>query len=403
MLPPVLLAGFLHAAARLAAAPLLLCFALGGRALEDTVSALPTILPPATFGAAREHVGWMVSRDTSALDETGVAKAAVESLLENGNDAVFGALFWFFLLGGPGALLFRLANTLDAMWATATNASSASAPPRNLDDVLNYFPANLTALTYALFGKTSRALACWRKQAPQWDSPNAGPVMAAGAGALQVSLGGAAIYHGQLEVRPTLGEGRAPQPLDIARALALDAPRDAPVAHFGAGARPRLRHSSCPERRMLEHGGRLRVAAAQWAPLADWLDLSTGINPQGWPVSPLPADCWRRLPEDNDGLEEAAAAYYGNVNLLPLAGSQAAIQCLPTLLLPRAAVVAYRRRFTPNTRMPGTRRPQVRRLAGANLARALTAMAPNVLLCNPNNPTGRAYPRDELRSTPRRN
>ena len=147
---------------------------------------------------------------------------------------------------------------------------------------------------------------------------------------------------------------------------------------------------------MLEHGGRLRLAAAQWGiPLADWLDLSTGINPQGWPVSPLPADCWRRLPEDNDGLEETAAAYYGNVNLLPLAGSQAAIQCLPTLL-PRAAVVMPAPLYAEHPHAWERAGHKVRRLAGANLARALTAMAPNVLLCNPNNPTGRAYPRDAL-------
>ncbi len=147
---------------------------------------------------------------------------------------------------------------------------------------------------------------------------------------------------------------------------------------------------------MLEHGGRLRLAAARWnIPLADWLDLSTGINPQGWPVPPLPADCWRRLPEDNDGLEAAAAAFYGNANLLPLAGSQAAIQCLPTLL-PRASVAMPAPLYAEHPHAWERAGHKVRRLTGANLTRALTAMAPNVLLCNPNNPTGRAFKRDEL-------
>lgn len=202
--------------------PLLLCFALGGRALEEHGERVADDLATGNLAAAREHVGWMVSRDTSALDEEGVARASVESLLENGNDAVFGALFWFLIFGGPGALLFRLANTLDAMWGYRNerflNFGAAAA---RFDDLLNYLPARLTALTYALLGNTRRALACWRAQAPQWDSPNAGPVMAAGAGALQVALGGSAVYHGHLEVRPTLGEGRAPQRDDIQRALTL--------------------------------------------------------------------------------------------------------------------------------------------------------------------------------------
>ncbi|MBW7902166.1 MAG: threonine-phosphate decarboxylase [Rhodocyclaceae bacterium] len=147
---------------------------------------------------------------------------------------------------------------------------------------------------------------------------------------------------------------------------------------------------------MLEHGGRLRPAAARWGiPLADWLDLSTGINPRGWPVPPLPADCWRRLPEDDDGLAETAAAYYGNASLLPVAGSQAAIQSLP-LLLPRAAVVMPAPLYAEHPFAWERASHKVRRLPGASLTRALAAMAPNVLLCNPNNPTGRAYARDEL-------
>jgi adenosylcobinamide-phosphate synthase len=201
---------------------LLLYFALGGRALAEHAERVGHDLAAGDLPAAREHVGWIVSRKTSELDESGVAKACVESTLENGNDALFGALFWFMLLGGPGVVLFRLANTLDAMWGYKNprflHFGWAAA---RLDDVLNYLPARLTALSYALCGQTRRALACWRRQAPIWDSPNAGPVMSSGAGSLGLALGGPAIYHGQLEERPILGEGRPARGDDIPRALAL--------------------------------------------------------------------------------------------------------------------------------------------------------------------------------------
>ncbi len=89
------------------------------------------------------------------------------------------------------------------------------------DDLLNLIPARLTALTYALAGDFRAALRCWRGQGVLWDSPNAGPVMAAGAGALQLRLGGGAFYHGQWRMRPELGEGAEPQATDISRALRL--------------------------------------------------------------------------------------------------------------------------------------------------------------------------------------
>jgi len=225
VLPWVALAAWLrgvHPQAHWAVDVGLLYLALGGRSLAEHAQAIAAPLAAGNLDQARERVGWIVSRDTTALDEEGVARAATESVLENGNDAVFGALFWFLLAGGAGALLFRLANTLDAMWGYRTprflHFGWAAA---RIDDLLNLVPARLTALTYAVLGRTRSALACWRRQAPAWDSPNAGPVMAAGAGALGVALGGPAVYHGKLEQRPPLGTGAAPDAATIRAAVAL--------------------------------------------------------------------------------------------------------------------------------------------------------------------------------------
>ena len=201
---------------------LLLYFAIGARSLREHALRIYHALRQHDLPAARIAVGMIVSRDTSVLDEREIATASVESVLENGNDAIFGAIFWFVVLGGSGALLFRLANTLDAMWGYRTPRflyfGWAAA---RLDDVLNLIPARLTALSYALCGHTSSGLRCWWRQAQLWYSPNAGPVMAAGAGALQVTLGGKARYHGKEKVRPTLGQGPAATAESIQAAVSL--------------------------------------------------------------------------------------------------------------------------------------------------------------------------------------
>lgn len=201
---------------------LVLYLSIGGKSLSTHASDVANALRGSDIALARQKVSLIVSRDTSQLQESDIARAAIESVLENGNDAIFGAIFWFLVLGAPGVVLYRLANTLDAMWGYKNERylyfGWAAA---RLDDVLNWIPARLTAVSYALVGNAKVAWQCWRRQARQWYSPNAGPVMASGAGALCLELGGPAVYHGTLKARPVLGRGNVPGFQDIERAVNL--------------------------------------------------------------------------------------------------------------------------------------------------------------------------------------
>jgi len=144
---------------------------------------------------------------------------------------------------------------------------------------------------------------------------------------------------------------------------------------------------------LLEHGGRLRRAAADYGiPLADWLDLSTGLNPEGWPVPPIPSAAWARLPEDDDGLIEAARDYYGARHALAVAGSQAAIQALPRLRPPgRVGVVA-----------PGYTEHAHAWAAAGHTVIPIGRDAPPpddldvLVLIHPNNPSGQRYELETL-------
>ncbi|HEB63467.1 MAG TPA: cobalamin biosynthesis protein [Gammaproteobacteria bacterium] len=199
-----------------------LYLAIGGRSLAEHAMKVYDALKEGDLESARAGVSNLVSRDTESMNENDTARATIESVLENGNDAVFGALFWFIVAGAPGVVLYRLTNTLDAMWGYKTERyfhfGWAAA---RLDDLLNYIPARLTALTYALLGHFETAIQCWRTQGHLWKSPNGGPVMAAGAGALNIKLGGAAVYHGELKEQTVLGEGQPAEADDIPRAVKL--------------------------------------------------------------------------------------------------------------------------------------------------------------------------------------
>ncbi|MBE0470156.1 MAG: cobalamin biosynthesis protein CobD [Methyloprofundus sp.] len=202
--------------------PMILYFCIAPSSLLQHTLAVYRPLQQGDLAQARLAIAMIVSRETQQMDELQVRKATIETTLENGADAVFAPIFWFIIAGPVGALFYRLCNTLDAMWGYKNPRylyfGFAAA---RLDDVLNYVPARLTALSYLLLGDSKNAWFCWRTQSPLCESPNAGVVMSAGAGCLNVQLGGAVIYHGVLKNKTILGVGRGVVNEDIKRANLL--------------------------------------------------------------------------------------------------------------------------------------------------------------------------------------
>lgn len=213
LLPTIILDGL---------AVLIVYFSIGWQSLREHGLAIATPLMKGDLVQARVAVGYIVSRDTQNLTEEQIAKAGIESVLENGSDAVFAPIFWFLILGVQGAILYRLANTLDAMWGYKTSRLLHFGwCAARIDDVLNYVPAKLVVFSYAVCGQYKNALQAAQSPDARWKSPNAGPVMAAGAGALGLVVGGEAVYFGKAESRPVLGKGVSPQAGDLARSINL--------------------------------------------------------------------------------------------------------------------------------------------------------------------------------------
>lgn len=146
---------------------------------------------------------------------------------------------------------------------------------------------------------------------------------------------------------------------------------------------------------MLEHGGRLLAAARRFGiPLADWIDLSTGIAPQAYPVPPIATEVWQRLPEDDDGLAAIACRYYRASQVLALPGSQAAIQLLPRLRAP-GVVAVLAPSYEEYAAAWGAAGHAVRRSSAAELPQ-MAAEVDVVVIGNPNNPDGVRFLRQQL-------
>ncbi len=216
-----------HGLARLlgrpAALALLTWTALGGRSLRREAARIAGRLHAGDLAGARLALPALAGRDAASLDAGGVARAVVESVAENTSDAVVGTLLWGAVGGPAGVAAYRAANTLDAMVGhrTPRYARFGWASAR-LDDALNWPAARAgAALTMLCGAAPARTLRVLRRDGAAHPSPNAGRMEAAFAGALHLRLGGPLAYGGVVELRPSLGDGRAPVAGDIARANAL--------------------------------------------------------------------------------------------------------------------------------------------------------------------------------------
>ncbi|WP_428547247.1 adenosylcobinamide-phosphate synthase CbiB [Profundibacter sp.] len=182
---------------------------LAQKSLTQHVTAVADALRLSTADG-RLMVARIVGRDTATMDDTAVARGAIESAAENLSDGVIAPAFWFLLLGLPGLLIYKITNTADSMigYKTERHADFGWAAAW-LDDVLNYIPARLTAL---LIAATHGTLNKWRlilRDAPLHRSPNAGWPEAAMAVTLNIALSGPRSYHGQMRDFPYVHpEGR---------------------------------------------------------------------------------------------------------------------------------------------------------------------------------------------------
>lgn len=145
-----------------------------------------------------------------AYAEAEIAKAAIETALLRAHRDVFGVVFWFILLPGPaGALLYRLAAELDRRWGRRQDEEFAAFGhfAARAFQVLDWLPARLSAMGFAIAGNFEDAVSTWRTDAPAWGDSSQGIVLASGAGALGVRLGGPLPREAGVEFRPDLGEG----------------------------------------------------------------------------------------------------------------------------------------------------------------------------------------------------
>lgn len=157
--------------------------------LGKTANAVSVALESGEFDEANEKLQELTGKGTPERTEAGIARAAVEGVLKQGNSLIVSPIFWFILLGPVGAVLQRLSCILDSLWGHRYErfAEFGWAAAR-FDDLLGWIPARITALSYALMGSFEDALHCWRKRVGVWSDINSGPLLASGFGAMHMQI-----------------------------------------------------------------------------------------------------------------------------------------------------------------------------------------------------------------------
>lgn len=191
---------------------------LAQRSLYTHVAAVLAPLEAGDLEAARRSVARIVGRDTAALDQSGIATAATESLAESFCDGVIAPAFWFLVAGLPGLFIYKAVNTADSLIGhrDAHHLGFGWAAART-DDLANLVPARIAGALLCL-ARLRGFRIMWR-DASKHASPNAGWSEAAMAGALGVQLGGPVSYEGEPTWRPSFGDGSKPGARDLRRAL----------------------------------------------------------------------------------------------------------------------------------------------------------------------------------------
>ncbi|HEX3884164.1 MAG TPA: adenosylcobinamide-phosphate synthase CbiB [Stellaceae bacterium] len=208
---------------------LLIAVLLAWRSLHDHVLAVAVALGRYGVAGGRQAVSHIVGRNPASLDESGVARAAIESLAENFSDGVVAPVFWYLALGLPGLFAYKMANTLDSMIGHKDERYRAFGwAAARFDDLANLIPARLSGVVLAIAALFARGAAAGRavrimlRDARRHRSPNAGWPESAMAGALGLSLAGPRQYAEGWVSDAWLGDGTAQAtPEDILRALGL--------------------------------------------------------------------------------------------------------------------------------------------------------------------------------------